>query len=350
MRPQLVVGPGALVAVLLLTTVLGTSFTVAAQARAGRVLERAPLTTTTAAPTAPLADPPAAEVAAPPTTTAPTTSTTVPQPRFTMEPYRGLGAWFDVYDWTTSFARYNPALEVDAIDTLAAQGVQTLFIQASKWDSPTDVVDEPRFLAFVDRAHQLGISVVAWYLPTLIDPGRDVRRLLAIAKTPVDGLAIDIEGRNVADVAERNLRLTQVSRAVRAALPGAVIGAIPLEPVLMEDINPSYWPGFPWAAIASSYDVWLPMGYWTNRRADSPWRNAFAYTAVNIDRLRARIGQPDAPIHALGGIGDLTTQSDMQGFYEAALDRGAIGGSIYDFRTTTGPLWPKLLPFRGLRQ
>lgn len=349
MRHQLVVGPGALVAVLLLTTVLGTTFPVGTQARAGRALQRAPMTAPTTVPEAPAPDRPAAEIAAPPATSALATTTTVPQPRFTMEPYRGLGAWFDVYDWTTSFARYQPALEVDAIDHLAAQGVQTLFIQASKWDSPDHIVDEARFLAFVDRAHQHGISVVAWYLPTLVDPGRDVRRLLAIAKSPVDGLAVDIEARNVGDVAERNLRLIQVSRAVRAALPGSVIGAIPLEPVLIEDVNPRYWPGFPWAELASSYDVWLPMGYWTNRRSDSPWRNAFVYTAENIDRVRARIGQPDAPVHALGGIGDTTTQSDLQGFYAASLDRGAIGGSIYDFRTTTGPLWPKLVPFRDLR-
>ncbi len=350
MRRQLVVGPGALVAIVLLATVLGTTFPVGAQARAGRTLERAaiaPVATATEGEASPAT--PATELASGATDVV--TSTTVArQPRFTLEPYRGLGAWFDVYDWTTTFAAYSPALEVDAIDQLAAAGVQTLFIQASKWDSPDHVVDEPRFLAFLERAHAHGISVVAWYLPTLVDPGRDVRRLLAIASLPVDGLAIDIEARNVRNLAERNLRLTQVSRAVRAALPGEVIGAIPLEPVLLDDVNPRYWPNFPWAAIASSYDVWLPMGYWTNRRSDSRWRDAYQYTAANIERVRAYIGQPDAPVHALGGIGDATTVSDVKRFHAAATDLGAIGGSIYDFRTTTGPLWPGLIPFRELRQ
>ncbi len=286
---------------------------------------------------------------APPSTTttvAPTT-TTQPPPKFTLDPYRGLGAWMDVYDWTTTFAKHGPALEPDAVDALAAQGVQTLFIQASKWDAPTDVLEPERLLAFVDRAHHHGIDVVGWYLPTLEDPARDLQRLLAIAALPIDGLAVDIEGRNVGDVGERNRRLVALSAQLRAALPGLTIGAIPLEPVLMEDVNPSYWPGFPWAELAPHYDVWLPMAYWTNRRGG--WRDAYLYTAANIDRVRERIGRPDAPVHALGGIGDTTSPADLVGFRTAATERGAIGGSIYDFRTTQAPHWPELHPLRALR-
>jgi hypothetical protein len=287
------------------------------------------------------------EPTAPTTTVAPTTTTTAPAAaRFTLEPYRGLGAWLDVYDWSTSFAKHGPAAELDAVDALAAQGVQTMFIQASKWDAPADLVDPERLAAFIDRAHQHGVAVVAWYLPTLEDPGRDLQRLRAMAALPVEGIAVDIEARNVGDVAERNRRLVELSAALRAALPGEVIGAIPLEPVLMEDVNPGYWPGFPWAELAPSYDVWLPMAYWTNRKGSSPWRDAYTYTATNVDRVRAHIGRPDAPVHVLGGIGDRTSVADLQGFRRAAAERGAIGGSIYDFRTTSAPFWPELLPFR----
>lgn len=351
MRRRHIVGPVVVAAALVVVFALGPVLPWVERAGAERVLERALV-----APAEALA---ASEVptivktapTVPPTTAPPppTTTTTAPVQRFTMEPYRGLGAWLDVYDWTTTFAQHSPAVEVDVIDHLAAQGVQTLFIQASKWDAPTDVVDLPRLLTFIDRAHQHGISVVGWYLPTLENPERDVQRLHAIAALPIDGLAIDIEARNVGDVAERNRRLVQVSSTMRADLPGEVIGAIPLEPVLMEDVNPNYWPGFPWAEIAPSYDVWLPMAYWTNRRGDSPWRDAHHYTVTNIDRLRAHIGRPDAPVHVLGGIGDGTTVPDLQGFRLAASERGAIGGSIYDFRTTSAPHWPELLPFRALR-
>jgi len=295
-------------------------------------------------------EPAASEAAVEPpttTTTEPPRTTTAPPPKFTLEPYRGLGAWMDVYDWSATFAQHAPALGPEAVDHLAAQGVQTLFIQASKWDAPGDVLEPERLLAFVDRAHAHGIDVVGWYLPTLEDPGRDLQRLLAIAALPIDGIAVDIEGRNVDDVAERNRRLVDLSAQLRAALPGMAIGAIPLDPVLMEDVNPAYWPGFPWAELAPHYDVWLPMAYWTNRRGG--WRDAYLYTATNIDRVRERIGRPDAPVHALGGIGDTTNPLDLVGFRTAATERGAIGGSIYDFRTTLGPHWPELHPLRALR-
>jgi hypothetical protein len=321
--------------------------TVVPDPRTERVARRAApvqVTTTTTTTTAPPPKPTTT------TTVAPTTTTTAPPAhRFTQEPNRGLGAWLDVYDWSATYAQHAPALEPDAVDALAAQGVQTLFIQASKWDAPEDVLEAPRLLAFIDRAHQRGVSVVGWYLPTFEDPGRDLQRMLAIAALPVDGLAVDIESRKVGDVAERNRRVVELSSAQRAALPGEVLGAIPLEPILIEDINPRYWPDFPWAGIAPSYDVWMPMAYWTNRRADSPWRNAHDYTAANIDRVRAHVGRPDAPVHALGGIGDATSVQDLQAFRAAAMPRGVLGGSIYDFRTTAAPFWPELLPFRDLR-
>jgi hypothetical protein len=347
-----ILGPLALVTAAI---ALGPAVPWASQARADRQLERAAVTPIEAAPPVvaspapPSTEPaPTSSETLPPTTT--TTTPTAPVQRFPLAAYSGLGAWLDVYDWSASFAKYGPAVEIDAIDAMAAQGVQTLFIQASKWDAPEDVLDRDRLLAFITRAHQHGIAVVGWYLPTLEDVGRDLQRLLAIADLPIQGIAVDIEARNVGDVAERNRRLVELSTALRTALPGEVIGAIPLEPVLMEDVNPHYWPGFPWAEIAPSYDVWLPMAYWTNRKESSPWRNSYVYTLTNIDRIRTHIGQPDAPVHVLGGIGDKTTAEDLIGFRIAAGERAAIGGSIYDFRTTLAAHWPELLPFRDLRR
>jgi hypothetical protein len=354
MRRRYFLGSALLVAALVTGVALGPGLPWTMQrAAADRVLERALAAPATVLPTTlvPTTVPETTPTTTAPTTTTapppPTTTTTVPAQRFTMEPYRGLGAWLDVYDWSTTYAKYGPAVEPDVVDQLAAQGVQTLFIQASKWDAPEDLVDLPRLLGFIERAHQQGISVVGWYLPTLEDPARDMQRLLTMASLPIEGIAVDIESRKVGDVADRNLRLVQLSSALRAALPGEVIGAIPLEPVLLEDVNPNFWPGFPWAEIAPSYDVWLPMAYWTNRRGG--WRDAYLYTATNIDRVRAHIGQPDAPVHALGGIGDGASVMDMVGFRDAATERLAIGASIYDFQTTQGPHWPELLPFRDLR-
>jgi hypothetical protein len=309
----------------------------------------------------PLAPP--TTVPPPPVTTAPPPPTTAPPPppaqprreahavadigdRFTMGPYRGLGSWLDVYDWSTAYAKGGPPAGVEAVDRMATAGVQTLFIQASRWDSPTDVVEQDRLVALIDKAHSRGMSVVGWYLPTFEDPAADLRRLVAIAKLPVDGVGVDIESRKVADTAERNRRLLELSAALRGALPGEVIGAIPMEPVLMEDVNPNFWPGFPWRELASYYDVWLSMSYWSNRAADSPYRDPYTYTAANIDRMRKNLGWLDAPVHALGGIADKTTVAGVEGMHRAAAERNAIGGSLYDYRTTGDALWEPLRKFR----
>ena len=116
-----------------------------------------------------------------------------------------------------------------------------------------------------------------------------------------------------------------------------------LPPVVMEDVNPNYWPDYPWAGLAQYYDVWQPMSYWTNRRPE--WRDAYVYTATNIDRIRDHIGNPNAVVHTIGGIGDTSTPDDIAGLVQAASDRGCIGGSVYDYRTTGDDLWPGLQGF-----
>ena len=263
---------------------------------------------------------------------------------WTATPYQGFGAWLDAYDWSAQFSRSGDVVGPEGIDHMAAEGVQTLYIQASRWNSPTDVLEPERLRPIIDRAHHHGMFVVAWYLPTFVDPATDLRRILAVASVGVDGIAIDIESRDVGDVAERNRRLVELSEQLRANLPGKVIGAIVLEPVLIEDVNPNYWPGFPWAEIAPYYDVWLPMSYWTNRRGH--WRGAYPYTAENMARIRAHIGQPDAPIHTIGGIGDKTTVPDIDQMVHAAVDQRAIGGSLYDYRTSRPEFWASLRRFR----
>lgn len=266
---------------------------------------------------------------------------------FTYDPYADLGAWLDVYDWTVTFTGGNPGAGVADIDRMASLGVRTLYIQASKWDSPTDILEPERLRSIIDRAHALGMDVVGWYLPTLVDPAADLRRMLAIANFGLDGLAVDIEARNVGDVGERNRRLIELSQALRAALPGRVLSAIVLEPVLLQNVNPNYWPGFPWAELAPLYDVWQPMAYWSNRRASSGFRDGYTYTAANIDQVRALIGQPDAIVHPIGGIGDDISAADVDAMVLAARERRAIGGSIYDYRTTHDALWGPLQAFNG---
>jgi hypothetical protein len=274
---------------------------------------------------------PTSPTAAP--TTSPPPTTAAPAPRFTLDPYHGLGTWVDVYDWSITFARGIPPLEPDVIDRMASVGVRTLYLQAAKWDGPVGVLEPERLQVLIDRAHANDMDVVVWYLPTLVDPAADLARLVAIAELDVEGVGVDIESREVPDPAERTRRLVQLSADFRALLPGEVLSAIVLPPVVMEDVNPNYWPGFPWAELAPHYDIWQPMAYWTFRRPESGWRDGYSYTAANIDRIRERIGRPDAPVHPIGGIADAHGAEDVAAMVQAATERGAIGGSLYDFRT-----------------
>lgn len=307
----------------------------------------APPTTTEPPATVATTEPPTTQPPAPPATDppAPAIVAAVPAPlaapgTFTFDPYVGLGTWIDVYDWSETYG--GSAVGVADIDRMATLGVQTVYVQATRWDAATPVLEPDRLVSLINRARSNGMRVVAWYLPDLGDVNDDMQRLAAIAGLPIDGLAIDIESRKVEDVSERNQRLLSLSAWLRGQLPGQVLSAIVLPPVVMEDVNPNYWPNYPWAGLAPYYDVWQPMSYWTNRLSSSGWRDAYTYTATNIERVRQHIGQPGAVVHTIGGIGDASTTLDIEGLVRAASEKGCIGGSLYDYRTTGEELWPGL--------
>jgi hypothetical protein len=258
--------------------------------------------------------------------------------------YAGLGTWIDAYDWSLTFGKDGPLVEVADIDRMADLGVQTLYVQTSRWNAPDDILEPERLVPLIDRAQARGMDVVAWYLPTFVDPATDLRRLVAASTLDVDAVAVDIESKDVADVTERNQRLVALSAELRQALPEVALGAVVFPPVGMEVINPGFWPGFPWEDLAPYYDVWVPMAYQSFRTQASGYRDGGRYTAENIDRLRAHLG--DVPVHTVGGIADATTVDDVDGMVDAAAERGALGGSLYDWRTTDAYLWPHLQAFR----
>ena len=91
----------------------------------------------------------------------------------------------------------------------------------------------------------------------------------------------------------------------------------------LEVINPSYWPDFPWRALDASYDVWLPMAYWTVRTVESGYRDSYRYAEESTRRMRNNIGRPDVIVHIIGGIGDETTTADLDGLRRAVEDTGS---------------------------
>ena len=190
------------------------------------------------------------------------------------------------------------------------------------------------------------MKVVAWYLPTLVDQGKDQRRALGAIRfrTPLgqsfDGFALDIESSAVHTVSTRNARLLAVSAYLRRWAPaGAKLGAIIPAPRGMQ-LSPTYWPNFPYVGLASIYDVFAPMGYYTNRVSGE--RDAYLYTWMNARIIWHETGDPTIPVHMIGGGAAATTHAEVHGFVQAVRDLGLRGGSLYDAATTRDFAWREL--------
>jgi len=305
----------------------------------------------------PTADPAVWPSRSPATTTTTTTTTTTQAlpSRPDVSPYYGLGAWVDAFDYGPAYyrPREGPLLVPEDLDAMAARGVSTLYLQAVRLDdrSPEGIVDRALVAGFVKRAHERGMRVVGWYLPKFADLEADLANLRLIRDFDVeghrfDGIAVDIEyRRDVPDHAERNRRLVDLSRRFRAEAGGHGLGAIVYPPVLLEEIRPDFWPGFPWQELAESYDVWLPMAYWTEiAKESSSYGDGYRYTEASTRRLLANLEDPSALVHVVGGVADTATVDDLEGFRRAAGESGAVGFSMYDYRTTSPAGWQVLAP------
>jgi hypothetical protein len=259
--------------------------------------------------------------------------------------FQGLGTWVDGYDFSRELTS-SPTFTARTVQFAAANGVKTIYIQGAKRSpkTPYSLLSRDRLGAILLAAHARGIRVVAWYLPTFDSPSADFMHLDAMMQFKVngqhfDGIGLDIESTKV-PVATRNARLVALSQRVRARtwLP---LTAIVLPPVLTEIIHPTYWGGsFPWASLKPSYDIWIPMGYYTAYHRYPTWRDAGRSTSEDIRRLKGHLGS--VPIHYAGGIADTSTASDFQKFTAAAKAGGALGVSAYDYATTPGWAWSYL--------
>lgn len=254
--------------------------------------------------------------------------------------YRGLGTWIDIYD----FASWDrPRATVRA---MAARGIRTLYIETSNFRRTRPFVFKSGLVTFVNTAHAYGMKVVAWYLPGFVNNDTDFQRMSrAIAFTTdrgesFDSLAIDIESPENPDPDSRTANLIDLSSRLRAfAGDDYPLGAIVPSPRGMLK-HADYWPGFPWAELHATYDVFLPMTYFTWRV--SGLDGAHSYTVDNIEIIREQTGDASAPIHVIGGISNEATTRETRGFVRAIRERGAIGASYYGFPGTTSVQWSEL--------
>ena len=254
--------------------------------------------------------------------------------------YEGLGTWVDIWDSTVWKA------PEAAVGSMAAHGVTTLYLETSNYSRTVDLFQPAGLGRFLDAAHAAGIRVVAWYLPSLANVSGDLRRSLAAIRfrspsgEAFDSFALDIEASVVKPPAKRTARVLALARGLRAAAgPEYPLGAIIPAPRGM-DLRPAFWPGFPYRQLAQTFDVFLPMGYFTYR-----YKTAAAssdYTELNVELLRERAGNEALPVHAVGGLAASASVTQVRAFVEAALGSGATGASLYDYASTRPAEWQAL--------
>jgi hypothetical protein len=256
-------------------------------------------------------------------------------------PFRGMGTWVDIYD-DPSWAHPRRAVQ-----GMAAQGVRTLYLETSNYSRNHAFVFKDGVTKFVDAAHAFGVQIVSWYLPGLRRVATDFRRARAAIRfvTPngnaFDGFGLDIEASVVTDPASRTARLLRLSNLLRnAAGPTYPLGAIIPSPRRIDVTDPHYWPGFPYAQLAATYDAILPMTYYTYRvsgGAEAHW-----YVSSVIDLIRRDVGNDQVPIHVIGGIANASSGAETRGFVHAVREHGVIGASFYTYPTIDPSAWSEL--------
>jgi hypothetical protein len=264
-----------------------------------------------------------------------------------LSPYDGLGTWVDAYDYGPAYQTegHSPAVSPDDVAAMADAGVRTIYLQVSRDDerSPDGFVDHELLAEFVQEAHDRDMAVVGWYLPTFSSVTTDLGHLQDLLEWEddghrLDGVGVDIEfTEDVPNPAVRNHRLVRLTEQLDELAADTPLGAIVLPPVLTEVVNPDFWPDFPWSELAPHYDIWLPMSYWSLRTPESGYRDGGTYERESVERLRANLGDEDAVVHGIGGIGDEVTGGELLAFAQALSAEGAVGGSVYDWATLDEP-------------
>jgi hypothetical protein len=301
----------------------------------------APAVVATASPAAVATDTVAtAAVAAVPVKTVPTGPS--------LEAYRGLGSWVDIYD---AAAWKDPAATVR---DMSANGVRTLFVETANFSAKTDIVYPDQLRVFIAEAHARHMYVVAWYLPNMSADPTDYRRVVqAIDLTTADGqrfdsFALDIESSAVKPDALRNQGLATLSAQIRSHVgPKYPLGAIIPSPYGLS-LKKGSWNDFPYQALAQTYDVFVPMDYYTYHDASNP-QQAYDITTSCMRVIRAQPGCATTPVHMIGGIAENSTAAEVQQFVRATRETGCIGASLYGWPGTTAADLRELAAVSGER-
>jgi hypothetical protein len=256
-----------------------------------------------------------------------------------LAPYRGVGAWLDIHDRRAWEHPIRTAI------ALHQRGVRTVYLETCHYNCPGPLYRPARMGQLLSAAHALDMRVVAWYLPGLDRPRRDLQRSLAAIRFAThgghrfDSFALDIEATVVGRIGIRNRRLVDLSRRIRDRVgPRYGLGAI----------TPPWffrWRPFPYRALAQMYDVFLPMNYFTVRVGGPA--SARIHTLRNIRLIRSQTGDPDVAIHDIGGLAEDLGGREVRAIVRTDRRHGVIGTSLYDAFTSGPAAWRQLRGIGG---
>ena len=267
--------------------------------------------------------------------------------------YRGLGTWFDMWDYSPSTWKNPEAAAAKLAVKMKARGVVTLYLETANYHMPEGsetIYRRDAVGPIIEQCHAQGIKVVAWYLPGFTNLAKDWARSKAAIDfrsaggQRFDSFTLDIEATTVKPATLRTKRLLTLSRKIRAKVGSTYpLGACIMSPAGMTK-SPSIWPGFPYAGLAAIYDVFVPMGYYTYH--GDGYANAYRDTRDNIRIIREQTGLPSVPIHVIGGDAAKSSVNETMAYVRALRENGALGGSLYDWGTTSDESWAQLANVR----
>lgn len=236
---------------------------------------------------------------------------------------RGAGTWIDVYDWAPSFTK-RPGVTAKTMKSIAATGVQTVFIQASRSEQSTLLVNASTLRVLVAAAKANNLYVVLWYLPSY--RSKDVERIKAMMTLAPDAIALDLESKK-APSQQQVLDLLTKARSV-VAQPTPLVATV-YPPTGAVITGRKTWSDFPWRKAAPLVDVWAVMAYWRESTTFSPAPGL--YMQRSVAALAAEL-PAEALVHLIGGVATTVSQATAQ---RALRGQNLIGTSIYDWRSSS---------------
>jgi hypothetical protein len=184
-------------------------------------------------------------------------------------------------------------------------------------------------------AHAAGIKVIGWDFVYLDDPAADAARSKAeIDYTTPDGQRIDAFSADI-ETASEGVNLTPEGATAYGSKLRARVG--PNYPLIATVPRPSPKRPFPFAEVTASFDAIAPMVYWQNR-------DPVTDVAGALDFL-AQFNKPLLPVGqaynggAEGGPDRDPPKSQLVGFMNTAMSKGAVGVSFWVWNHATADQW-----------